>query len=237
MNTLTVTPLHSLPANKANQWLQDGFSLFKQAPVKLFLFLLLPLIIEGIFQILPAPYGMLASKWAATFVGSSAVIVIHHLATHKVFSLKSIFKAKNWLSMIPLSAILASAFFIQLFVAKLLLGNDGINLLLFLFSQPTEVTQWQLGIIFASIIPVTLPVSFASYCVLLGEKNVLQALKSSLNAFFYAFKPMCLIALISFFSLLLAPYTFLLSAIITGPILTCISYIAYRSVFIKNKED
>ena len=235
MNTLTVTPLHSLPANKANQWLKDGFSLFKQAPVKLFLFLLLPLIIEGILQILPAPYGMLASKWAATFVGSSAVIVIHHLATNKVFSLKSIFKAKNWLSMIPLSAILASAFFIQLFVAKLLLGNDGINLLL--FSQPTEVTQWQLGIIFASIIPVTLPVSFASYCVLLGEKNLLQALKSSLNAFFYAFKPMCLIALISFLSLLLAPYTFLLSAIITGPILTCISYIAYRSVFIKNKED
>ena len=234
MNTLTVTPLHSLPANKANQWLKDGFSLFKQAPVKLFLFLLLPLIIEGILQILPAPYGMLASKWAATFLGSSAVIVIHHLATHKVFSLKSIFKAKNWLSMIPLSAILASAFFIQLFVAKLLLGNDGINLLL--FSQPTEVTQWQLGIIFASIIPVTLPVSFASYCVLLGEKNLLQALKSSLNAFFYAFKPMCLIALISFLSLLLAPYTFLLSAIITGPILTCISYIAYRSVFIKNKE-
>ena len=234
MNTLTVTPLHSLPANKANQWLKDGFSLFKQAPVKLFLFLLLPLIIEGIFQILPAPYGMLASKWVATFVGSSAVIVIHHLATQKVFSLKSIFKAKNWLSMIPLSAILASAFFIQLFVAKLLLGNDGINLLL--FSQPTEVTQWQLGIIFASIIPVTLPVSFASYCVLLGEKNLLQALKSSLNAFFYAFKPMCLIALISFLSLLLAPYTFLLSAIITGPILTCISYIAYRSVFIKNKE-
>lgn len=234
MNTLTVTPLHSLPANKANQWLQDGFSLFKQAPVKLFLFLLLPLIIEGILQILPAPYGMLASKWAATFVGSSAVIVIHHLATHKVFSLKSIFKAKNWLSMIPLSAILASAFFIQLFVAKLLLGNDGINLLL--FSQPTEVTQWQLGIIFASIIPVTLPVIFASYCVLLGEKKLLQALKSSLNAFFYAFKPMCLIALISFLSLLLAPYTFLLSAIITGPILTCISYIAYRSVFIKNKE-
>ena len=236
MNTLTVTPLHTLPASKANQWLQDGFSLFKQAPVKLFLFLLLPLIIEGIFQILPAPYGMLASKWAATFVGSSAIIVIHHLATQKVFSLKSIFKAKNWLSMIPLSAILASAFFIQLFVAKLLLGNDGINLLLFLFSQPTEVTQWQLGIIFASIIPVTLPVSFASYCVLLGEKNLLQALKSSLNAFFYAFKPMCLIALISFLSLLLAPYTFLLSAIITGPILTCISYIAYRSVFIKNKE-
>ena len=234
MNTLTVTPLHSLPASKANQWLQDGFSLFKQAPVKLFLFLLLPLIIEGILQILPAPYGILASKWAATFVGSSAIIVTHHLATHKVFSLKSIFKAKNWLSMIPLSAILASAFFIQLFVAKLLLGNDGINLLL--FSQPTEVTQWQLGIIFASIIPVTLPVSFASYCVLLGEKNVLQALKSSLNAFFYAFKPMCLIALISFLSLLLAPYTFLLSAIITGPILTCISYIAYRSVFIKNKE-
>ena len=234
MNTLTVTPLHSLPANKANQWLKDGFSLFKQAPVKLFLFLLLPLIIEGILQILPAPYGMLASKWAATFLGSSAVIVIHHLATQKVFSLKPIFKAKNWLSMIPLSAILASAFFIQLFVAKLLLGNDGINLLL--FSQPTEVTQWQLGIIFASIIPVTLPVSFASYCVLLGEKNLLQALKSSLNAFFYAFKPMCLIALISFLSLLLAPYTFLLSAIITGPILTCISYIAYRSVFIKNKE-
>ena len=195
---------------------------------------MLPLIIEGIFQILPSPYGMLASKWAATFVGSSAVIVIHHLATRKVFSLKSIFKAKNWLSMIPLSAILASAFFIQLFVAKLLLGNDGINLLL--FSQPTEVSQWQLGIIFASIIPVTLPVSFASYCVLLGDNNVLQALKSSLNAFFYAFKPMCLIALISFLSLLLAPYTFLLSAIITGPILTCISYIAYRSVFIKNKE-
>lgn len=235
MNTLTVTPLHSLPANKANQWLKDGFSLFKQAPVKLFLFLLLPLIIEGILQILPAPYGMLASKWAATFLGSSAVIVIHHLATQKVFSLKPIFKAKNWLSMIPLSAILASAFFIQLFVAKLLLGNDGINLLL--FSQPTEVTQWQLGIIFASVIPVTLPVSFAGYCVLLGDKNVLQALKSSLNAFFYAFKPMCLIALISFLSLLLAPYTFLLSAIITGPILTCISYIAYRSVFIKNKED
>ena len=234
MNTLTVTPLHSLPANKANQWLKDGFSLFKQAPVKLFLFLLLPLIIEGILQILPAPYGMLASKWAATFVGSSAVIVIHHLATHKVFSLKSIFKAKNWLSMIPLSAILASAFFIQLFVAKLLLGNDGINLLL--FSQPTEVTQWQLGIIFASIIPVTLPVSFASYCVLLGEKNLLQALKSSLNAFFYAFKPMCLIALISFLSLLLAPYTFLLSAIITGPILMCISHIAYSNIFIKHKE-
>ena len=69
------------------------------------------------------------------------------------------------------------------------------------------------------------------------NKKVLQALKSSLNAFFYAFKPMCLIALISFLSLLLAPYTFLLSAIITGPILTCISYIAYRSVFIKNKED
>ena len=234
MNTLTVTPLHTLPASEANQWVKDGFSLFKRAPIKLFLFLLLPLIIEGIFQILPAPYGMLASKWAATFVGSSAIIVIHHLATHKVFSLKSIFKAKNWLSMIPLSAILASAFFIQLLVAKLLLGNDGISLLL--FSQPTEVSQWQLGIIFASIIPVTLPVSFASYCVLLGEKSVLQALKSSLNAFFYAFKPMCLIALISFLSLLLAPYTFLLSAIITGPILTCISYIAYRSVFIKNKE-
>ncbi|MDO6721118.1 hypothetical protein Q4575_17035 [Psychrosphaera sp. 1_MG-2023] len=228
MTTITQTYNDTIPTSRSLVWFKQGWQLMKQAPFKLFLFLFSFLIIEGVIQMLPAPYSVVVSKWAMALMAASTWPLLQHLAKHQRFSLKAIF-CSGWGKMLGLAIVLILPSVMQLWTANALLGADGLALLI--YGTMVEVTQLQLGIIFASATPVMLFLSFASARVLLADDSISAAIRASVQAVIRAWRPMLVIMMVNAVLLLLVPFTFVLSALLTGPWLACVTYQAYCELF------
>lgn len=233
MTTITATLSQSIPASRCFVWFKQGWQLMRQAPFKIFLLLLFPLVMEGLFQLLPAPYGMVLSKWAMAIMVAAIWPILHHLATKQSFSLRAI-KCKGWGKMLVLALLLLLPSVVQLWTAIALLGEDGIGLLL--YAQLVEVSALQLGLIFASATPLILLLGFAPARLLLANDSLSSAIRLSIQVVVSAWRPMLLLALVHMSILLLVPFTLVLSALITGPWLACVSYQAYSDLFNQNKD-
>jgi uncharacterized membrane protein len=88
----------------------------------------------------------------------------------------------------------------------------------------------QVAIIFASAAPIMLIFMFAPAFVLLKQQRVIAATKNSIKIVLKTFSLMLPILLINAFVLFLAPFTLALSAIILGPWLGCLTYVAYKKL-------
>ena len=233
MTTITQAISHSIPASQSLVWLKQGWQLMRQAPFKLFFVLLLPLVIEGVFQLLPAPYGVVLSKWAMAIMAAAIWPIVHHLATQQSFSLRAIY-CSGWGKMIMLALVMILPAIVQLWTAMALLGSDGIALLL--YAEIREVTQLQLGIIFASATPLIALIVFAPARLLLANDSVVAAIRSSIQMVVRAWRPMLVLTMLNVIVLLLVPFTFVLSALLTGPWLVCVVYQAYNDILKQNKD-
>jgi len=232
MTTITTAISSSIPFSRSLVWFRQGWHLMRQAPVKLFFLMLVPLIVEGVFQLLPEPYGMVVSKWAMAFMVAALWPILNTLATEHAFSLRAVF-CRGWSKMALLAIVLTLPAATQLWTATLLLGDDGIALLL--YGQMVTVTALQLGIIFAAATPLMLLLGFAPARVLLANDTIVNAIQSSIVAVTRAWRPMLVLAILHSVVLLLAPLTLVVSAIITAPWLACVSYQAYADLFNSHK--
>ena len=210
----------------AYNWLAEGWALFKTAPVKLFLFCLLPMIISGCIQLIPSPAGMILSKWAGAIVVASVWPVLSYLHHHSAFSVKSVFVAKNWLSVAVYSVTGVIVAAQQFGVAYALAGDDAVAM--FFQMSGTGIKVWQLSLIFASAVPLMTLLIFAPARIFFAYQNPLRAVQDSISAVVKMWKPCCVIAIIQGLLLALAPYTILLSVVLSGPVLACTWYCVYQ---------
>ncbi|MDC2888682.1 hypothetical protein [Psychrosphaera algicola] len=91
MTTITQTYNDTIPTSRSLVWFKQGWQLMKQAPFKLFLFLFSFLIIEGVIQMLPAPYSVVVSKWAMALMAASTLAIVTTFSQASTFFTQSHF--------------------------------------------------------------------------------------------------------------------------------------------------
>ena len=227
-STTTKTPgPNSMPFSASGQWLKEGFGLFRKSPLKILFFAFLPMLFSGLIQLLPAPFSIIASKWFGAAALTLLWPLLHHIYRTGQFSFKSAFSAGNWLSvaLFGLSGILMAS--MQLCVAMLVIGADAPGLLLHM--EPTEVARWQLGVVFASAVPVVLLLAFAPAKILLENQNVMTAISASIRLSVKAWKPLTIVGAGYALQLFSAPY-FIPAVIVIGPLMSCIMYVGYQQI-------
>ncbi len=227
-STTTKTPgPHSVPFSAAGHWLKEGFNLFRKSPLKILFFAFLPMLFSGLIQLFPAPFSIVASKWFGAAALTLIWPLLHHIHKTGKFSFKSAFSAGNWLSvaLFGFTGIVMAA--MQLGVAMLVIGADAPGLLLHM--EPTEVARWQLGVVFASAVPVMLLLALAPAKILLENQNVMTAISASIKLSVKAWKPLMMVGAGYALLLFSAPY-FIPAVIIFGPLMSCIIYKAYQQI-------
>ena len=226
MTTITV-------ANQTNsmlftQWLSQGWTLFTQAPLKLFFTLLALMVIAGLFQLLPAPTGLLVSKWVGACFAALIWPMLDQLAKTGTFSFKGLLAYSGWKYVPLIGLVLMVPFVFQVGVATAMLGNAGFNLII--FGEIAAVTPWQVACIFASSAPLMVLLMFVPAILLLEHTSPKDALSKGVKMVLTAWQPMVGLMIINAVVLFLAPFTFALSAILLSPLLVCANYQAYQSL-------
>lgn len=234
MTTITLASQQVSTISLLTQWLFGGWQLFAKSPFKLFGYLLAAIVIEGLFQLLPSPVGMFVSKWAMAIIVAALWPLVDQLAKTGRFTFKSLFKYSGWKKMEILAVVLILPFVLQIFTALLLLGSQAIPLMLDAQMGSTEV--FELGIILASAAPLSTLFVFAPALILLDNQALKTSLTLSISMILSVWPAMLILCLINALLLFLAPFTFLLSALLLSPLLICVNYQAYQYLRTKNKD-
>ena len=227
-STQTLTNKTNSSLTLLNQWFSKGWALFLNAPFKIFGCLLAIIVVSGLFQILPAPIGLLVSKWVGAMLLAAVWPMIDQLAKTQRFSFKGLSAYPGW-KYLPLVAIaLMLPFVLQIGVASIMLGNDGLQLTL--FGEIGSATPLHVASIFASSAPLVILLTFVPACLLLSGDSPVSAIRNSIKMVLSAWQPMLVLLILNAVVLFLAPFTFVLSALLLGPLLVCVNYCAYQSM-------
>ena len=220
--------------NKA--WLQQGWQLFKQAPFSLFVLMLSPLIIEGIIQLLPAqlipdpllaaPMSIMLSKWIMVPVIGATWLCIHNLATKgKVWSFSAISNA-SWGKFLLISPLLLLPFLSQLLFSWVLLGSNGVDLLL--FQELIDISAHTLGLLFSSAVPFIMLFLFVAPLMLIAKRTFKQSMATTFSIVSAQPSAFAMLAALNTLVIYFAPHTFGLSVLLACPVLACIHYGAVK---------
>lgn len=229
-----VTTQANKTVSASSLWFKDGWQLFKKAPIKIFSVMTLFAILPGLLQLLPSPFGLMLSKWAGPMLLGVVCLILNNLFCGRGFSVRSqsveytsIFKRWGRFALWSLSGVLLAS--IQFQVGSILIGSD--NMLASLVGDYTNVAQWQAGVIFASTTPIAMLLSFVPMLLILQGQSLYRALRQSVVSVMRAWKPMSVLMLLSIIVVFSVPYTGALSALLVGPYMTCVTFIAYKKLF------
>lgn len=210
------------------QWFSKGWALFLNAPFKIFGCLFAVMVVSGLFQILPAPIGLLVSKWVGAMLIAAVWPMIDQLTKTQRFSFKGLSAYSGWKYLPLVALVLMLPFALQIGVASIMLGNDGLQLTL--FGEIGSATRLHIAVIFASSAPLIILLNFVPACLLLGGDAPVSAITNSVKMVLRAWQPMLVLLIVNALVLFLAPFTFVLSALLVGPLLVCVNYCAYQSL-------
>jgi len=235
MHTLTFKPQQNASISVLSSCIANGWTLFLKAPWTIFAFMLATMVFAGMFQILPAPIGMLTSKWVAAMLAAAMWPIIDQIARTGKFSFKGLASYRGWKALPVIALLLMLPFISQVIVASAMMGNAGISLLL--FGELANVSAMQVATIFALGAPLSVFMMFIPARLLINGNSLSNAVTSGIKIALNAWQAMIILTAINATILFLAPYTFLLSALLLSPLLVCINYQAYIYLSAYQKED
>lgn len=229
-----VTTQANKTVSASSLWFKDGWQLFKQAPIKIFSVMTLFAILPGLLQLLPSPFGLMLSKWVGPMLLGVVCLILNNLFCGRGFSVRSqsvgytsILKQWGRFALWSLSGVLLAS--IQFQVGSILIGSD--NMSASLMGDYTNVALWQAGVIFASTTPIAMLLSFVPMLLILQGQSLYRAFRQSVFCVIRAWKPMSVLMLLSIIVVFSVPYTGALSALLVGPYMTCVTFIAYKQLF------
>lgn len=229
----TTTATRAIPGSiqRFGSWLREGWALFLRAPLRLFALLLAMLLVEGIVQLTVPTIGMLASKWIVAMMAGVIWLMLSNLAQQGCLQpVQAIGRVRGkWLALAVLSFVQLGAFAVQVAVAWMILGPAGRDMLL-LLAMPAEISLLNLGLILAAGIPINTLLLFAMPRLLLDRQTLPTALTEGIRTVWRHIRPLALMTLVMIILVGLAPATFLLSVLLTGPLMFCVGFAAYRDV-------
>jgi hypothetical protein len=174
MGAMSATPFadfDALPAARALRWFADGARLWRRAPIMLFLLAFVPLLVEGVVQLIPLA-GMVLSKFITPLISFGLVIGLDALARGQRLRLSHLFSAFRHgrfpaAARLALWTMIVPAF--QFAVATVIYGPAALDAVLFghLLQHPELMTRaFSLWLILPGI-PVATLFAFAPQLVLL----------------------------------------------------------------------
>ncbi len=219
------------PVRVLGRWLGDGWHVFRRAPVRLLLLSLLPILVEGLLQLVPL-VGVVVSKLLTPL----AAAWIWYLMDARVRSGRFAPKASTvrWLGRLPVAlqwAMIALAVFgFQLLVAGLMGGTDTAKALATADVAGLNLDRLQLAWVLASGILVATPLMFVLPLVLLDEIAIGAAMVHSLRAVLAYWKPVVLLTALTT-AILMGVVWMPLLLLVLLPFGMTVGYVAYRDVF------
>jgi hypothetical protein len=218
----------SLPAKEAFTWLKEGWQLFKRAPFKLLGLSFVTLLIAALTQALAGPVGMGISKWISPLLATLMWLAIANLAMNgKVTFSGSTTRA--WVNIALWSLTGPVIAWIQFQIGAMLMGTEPIAALA--SGHIVDVPAWKVGLMMGSATPINLLLLFVPMLLILKHRSISASFTNSFAAVVGAYKPMLIIGAIIFLTVALAPYTFALSGLVLGPIVSCACFVAYQRLF------
>ena len=236
-----VTP-HVAPrpisTRSAISWWASGFALLRRAPIRLSIVCLLPLLVEGLVQLIPL-VGTPISKIVVPLVGNGILVVFDRFWTTGNVEWRGLlwsFAAKNRARALQLALISASVFVMQILVATSVYGLavfDAVVLGHGHAHPELAGRTFVLVLILPGLLPATL-LLFAGPLVVLRGRRPVEAVISSIRLLLsspgaLAFTCCTMVAMITV-SLLWGYSVFLL--LVFFPWMGATGYMAYRDVFV-----
>ena len=218
----------SLAAKEAFKWLKEGWQLFKRAPFKLLGLSFVTLFAAGLIQTLTGPIGLGISKWVSPLLATVMWLAIANLAVKGKVSLKG-GTIRSWINIALWSLTGPVIAWIQFQIGAMLMGADSVAALA--NGIVVDVPAWKVGLMMGSATPINLLLLFVPMLLILKRRSISASFTNSIAAVVGAYKPMLVIGAIIFLTVALAPYTFALSGLVLGPIVSCACFVAYQRLF------
>lgn len=214
-------------------WLADGWRLFLVAPLRLFAVMVLLFAVEILVQAGVPSMGVPASKWVLGMLTGVIWLALDQLeAGGRLQLTRAIDRiGGKWTALAGLALLSLLVYFLQVGVACLILGSEAVDLLVFSNPAPDlSLSAFEMGLIFSAGIPLSTLLMFAIPLLLIQRLPPGRAVITSIRLVVRHAVPMGLLALLTMAVVFLAPATFLLSALLTGPWLLCVGFVAFRSI-------
>ena len=228
MSTTTLSNTNTHASSQFFDWCKLSFKLLRKAPVTIYALSIATMVFAGIFQILPAPYGVIISKIVGAMLVPLLWIVLHQVDQYSRFKFSSFKQYSGYRKLPLLGLVMLLPNITQMIVAVIVLGDSGIDLVL--FGVISNVSKIQIAIILASAAPVFIIFMFAPAFMLFKHQSVISAAKSSIDTVVQVLPMMLAILALNAVVLFLAPFTFALSGLMLGPWLACLTYVAFKQL-------
>lgn len=221
------------------RWLVGGWRLFVRAPAGLVGLMVLLFAVEVLVQAAIPSLGIPVSKWVLGLFGGVCWLALDQLDTGGRLRLFHAFRrvGRRWPALFVLALLPLLAYLLQVGIGWLVLGPGAIDLLV--FANPTagaSPASWQLGLIFSAGIPLSTLLMFAPPLMLIEGMSAGRSIAASARLVVHHAAPMGLLALLTMTLVFLAPATFLLSVLLTGPWLLCVGLVAFRGISRPSRE-
>ncbi|GAA3925817.1 hypothetical protein [Luteimonas lutimaris] len=213
------------------RWLGEGWQVFRRAPVRLLLLSLLPILIEGLLQLVPL-VGVAVSKLLTPLAGAWIWCLVDARVRSGRFAPKA--STVRWLHRLPAAlqwAVIALVVFgFQLLVAGLMGGTDAVKAMATADAAGLNLDRVQLAWVLASGVLVATPLMFVLPLVLLDEIAIDAAVVRSLRAVLAYWKPVALVTALTT-AILMGLVWMPLLLLVLLPFGVTVGYAAYRDVF------
>lgn len=234
MTTVTTTRAtyqqvnQSLPAKEALTWLKEGWQLFAKAPFKLLGLSFATLLTAGLMQALAGPVGLGISKWVSPLLATVMWLAIANLAVKGKVSLTG-GTVRSWANIALWSLTGPLIAWIQFQIGAMLMGAEPVAALA--SGNVVDVPAWKVSLMMGSATPINLLLLFVPMLLILKHRSLSASFSNSIATVAGAYKPMLVIGAMIFLTVALAPYTFALSGLVFGPVVSCVCFIAYQRLF------
>lgn len=233
--------LHNLPATESEprgvrrfiRWLAGGWRLFRRAPLRLFGLMVLLFVVELLVQLFVPVLGIPLSKWVAAMLAGVYWLALLQLdECGSLRPLRAFLRVGNkWSALAALAMVLLLVYLAQVSIGYLMIGPAAIDVLVFSDATASvQLSNARMGLMFASGIPIATLLMFAAPLLLIDRLPLCSALASSVGLVACNALPMALLAILTMLLVFLAPATFALSVLVTGPWLICVGLVAFRDL-------
>ena len=228
----------SISTRSAIAWWASGFGLLRRAPIRLSIVCLLPLVVEGLVQLIPL-VGTPLSKIIVPLVGNGILVVFDRFWTTGNVAWRGLlwsFAAKNRGPALQLALISASVFVLQVALATAIYGPAAFDAVV--LGHPHAHPElagrtFVLVLILPGLLPAGLLLFAGPLVVLCGRRPVeaatssIRLMASSPGALAFTCLTMAAMITVS----LLWGYSMLL-LLVFFPWMGATGYMAYRDVFV-----
>jgi hypothetical protein len=189
--------------------------------------------VEILVQVGVPSVGIPVSKWVLGLLGGVCWLALDRLDIDGRLRLFDAARrvGRRWPALAGLALISLFVHLLQVAVGRLVLGPGAIDLLA--FANPdagVAASSWELGLIFSAGIPASTLLMFAPPLMLIEGMSAGRSVVASVRLVVRHAGPMGLLALLTMTLVFLAPATFLLPVLLTGPWLLCVGLVAFRGI-------